>query len=177
MSRIFGDVCQAGYIVRDFDAALRHWTEKLGIGPWFIRDGLVFGDFTYRGEPCGVDVTVALANSGPLQVELITPKNDAKSVYNDFLASGREGFHHFGIMTMDFDTVAARAAAMGMAPIMSCTVGSPARIHFYEPGGPDDVMIELIEGTHGKAEVFARIREAAMGWDGTRPWRDFSELR
>ncbi len=32
MSRIFGKVCQNGYVVRDIAAALTHWTEVLGVG-------------------------------------------------------------------------------------------------------------------------------------------------
>ena len=35
MSRIFGRPCQNGYVVRDIEAALKHWTEVLGIGPFF----------------------------------------------------------------------------------------------------------------------------------------------
>ena len=35
MSRIFGKVCQNGYVVRDIEAALAHWTRILGVGPFF----------------------------------------------------------------------------------------------------------------------------------------------
>ena len=30
MSRLFGDVIQNGYVVRDIDAAMRHWIDVLG---------------------------------------------------------------------------------------------------------------------------------------------------
>ncbi len=30
MSRVFGEIRQNGYVVRDIEAALRHWTETLG---------------------------------------------------------------------------------------------------------------------------------------------------
>jgi len=33
MSRIFGAVCQNGYVVRDIQAAMRHWIEVIGVGP------------------------------------------------------------------------------------------------------------------------------------------------
>ncbi len=35
MSRIFGDVRQNGYLVADIEAAMKHWTEVLGVGPFF----------------------------------------------------------------------------------------------------------------------------------------------
>ena len=71
MSRIFGDIIQNGYVVRDIAAAMRLWIEVLCVGPWFYIDHLSVPDFTYKGQPSPVDVSLALANSGPLQVELI----------------------------------------------------------------------------------------------------------
>ena len=35
MSRIFGQVRQNGYVVRDIEVAMRHWTQVLGLGPFF----------------------------------------------------------------------------------------------------------------------------------------------
>ena len=34
MSRIFGAITQNGYVMRDIQAAMRHWIEVLGVGPW-----------------------------------------------------------------------------------------------------------------------------------------------
>ncbi len=51
MSRIFGEVRQNGYVVRDIDAALKHWTEVLGVGPFFYFERAPVSDFRYRGEP------------------------------------------------------------------------------------------------------------------------------
>jgi hypothetical protein len=33
MSRLFGDMRQVGIVVRDIEAAMRHWVEVCGIGP------------------------------------------------------------------------------------------------------------------------------------------------
>ena len=35
MSRIFGPIRQNGYVVRDINAALEHWTSVVGMGPLF----------------------------------------------------------------------------------------------------------------------------------------------
>ena len=48
----------------------------------------------YRGEPTEPVVSIAFANSGDLQVELIEQEDDAPSIYREFLDAGREGFHH-----------------------------------------------------------------------------------
>ena len=40
MSRIFGSVAQNGYVVRDIKAAMHHWVEVMGVGPWFYIDAV-----------------------------------------------------------------------------------------------------------------------------------------
>ena len=50
-------------------------------------------DFQYKGQPSPVDVSLALANAGTLQIELIQQRNDAPSLYLDFLRAGHEGYN------------------------------------------------------------------------------------
>ena len=72
MSRLFGDMRQVGIVVRDIEAAMRHWVEICGIGPWFYTDRLPITAFTYGGRRYDdVHISIALANSGDVQLELI----------------------------------------------------------------------------------------------------------
>ena len=98
MSRHFGKITQNGYVVRDIEAAMRHWSEVLGVGPWFYLEHTPIEEFEYRGAPSDCDVAIALANSGPLQIELIQQHNDAPSLYRDFLAAGNEGLQHIAYL-------------------------------------------------------------------------------
>ena len=50
MSRIFGPVRQNGYVVRDIEAALEHWTTVLGIGPFYYIEDVPVEDFLYQGQ-------------------------------------------------------------------------------------------------------------------------------
>jgi 4-hydroxyphenylpyruvate dioxygenase-like putative hemolysin len=93
MSRIFGNIAQIGYVVRDIDAAMDNWA-KHGVGPWFYVDRVQTDYFRYRGADSDMQMSVALANSGDVQLELIQPRNDAPSMYKDFLDAGREGMQH-----------------------------------------------------------------------------------
>jgi hypothetical protein len=113
MSRLFGGVIQNGYVVRNIEAAMRHWIDVLGVGPWFYIEHLPVSDFQYKGQPSPVDVSLALANSGTLQIELIQQRNDAPSLYRDFLQAGHEGLQHLGYGTREFETDLARLLAMG----------------------------------------------------------------
>ena len=44
MERLFGPMEQMGFIVDDFNGPIKHWTEKLNVGPFFILDHLELKD-------------------------------------------------------------------------------------------------------------------------------------
>ena len=50
MSRLFGELRQVGIVVRDIEAAMKHWVEVCGVGPWFYTDKLGVTEFSYRGS-------------------------------------------------------------------------------------------------------------------------------
>ena len=96
MSRLFGPLRQMGYVVRDIEGAMRYWIDVCGVGPWFYVDKLPVTTFTYRGaRHDGIHLSIALANSGEVQVELIQQRCDTPSMGRDFLAAGREGLQHW----------------------------------------------------------------------------------
>ena len=96
MSHRFGPITQNGYVVPDLDAAMKHWVDVLGVGPWFDMGVPDFEDMTYRGKPTDPKVRIALANSGDLQIELIEPLDKEPSCYREFLDAtrGKGGLQH-----------------------------------------------------------------------------------
>lgn len=63
MSRVFGKVCQNGYVVRDIEAAMTHWIEVMGVGPWFYIEDVKTDWFTHRGQPSDVKMSIALTQT------------------------------------------------------------------------------------------------------------------
>ena len=116
MSRLFGPLRQMGYVVRDIEAAMRHWIEACGVGPWFYVDRLPLTAFTYRGaRHDGIHLSIALANSGDVQVELIQQRCDTPSMYGEFLSAGHEGLQHWSSWPENYDELYHRALANGYA--------------------------------------------------------------
>ena len=114
MSRLFGDLRQVGIVVRDIEAAMRHWVEVCGVGPWFYTDRLAVTAFTYAGRRYDdIHVSIALANSGDVQLELIQQRSDHPSMYRDFLAAGHEGMQHWSSWPTDYEARYRRALASG----------------------------------------------------------------
>ncbi len=60
---------------------------------------------------------IALANIGPLRIELIQPL-EGDTVYAEFLRDHGYGIHHLGILVDDMQEALALAAAAGVAVAM-----------------------------------------------------------
>jgi hypothetical protein len=171
MSRLFGPVRQNGYVVRDIEAALAHWTGVIGVGPFWYIERAPLEAFRYRGDPSPLEVSIALANSGDLQIELIQQRNDAPSMYRDFLAAGHEGLQHVAYWTRDFDRDLERARESGFRAAQSGQVGADGRFVYFESHGHPGTVVELSEINGAKGRFFEHIREAAAAWDGSEPIR------
>ncbi|MEP2828847.1 VOC family protein [Parvibaculum sp.] len=172
MSRFFGKVCQNGYVVRDIEAALKHWTEVLGVGPFYYIDRVQCDWFTYKGEPSPVEMSIALGNTGDLQIELIQQRNDAPSMYMDFLNAGREGLQHMSYWTSDYQAAYDRALAAGYKVGHEGQIGGPqGRFVYFDTETHPGTVIEMSDISGSKGKFFEHIRKAAIGWDGSEPVR------
>lgn len=171
MSRLFGDLRQNGYVVRDIESAMAHWNEVLGVGPFFYIEHPPIEDFCYHGVPSDIDVSIALTNSGPLQIELIQQHNDAPSMYRDFLAAGNEGLQHVAYWTTDFETDLDRFLHAGYTAAQSGRVGDPGRFVYFDTEGHPGTVVELSDISGPKGELFAHLAELCADWDGTDPIR------
>ena len=171
MSRIFGAIDQVCWVVPDIERSIHHWAETLGIGPWFLMSNLRPGDFEYGGAPSNVEISIAIAYSGKLQLELIQQHNDAPSMYKDAIDAGRTpGQHHLGFFRRDYDERLAQAVQAGYRVGHSGTLGDGTIRFAYlaterEPG----MIAELVELTDPAEASFVSMHRAALDWDGTNP--------
>lgn len=177
MSRFLGEIRQLGYVVPDIDAAMKYWSETLGVGPWFYNPRVPIENYTYRGERHEPHNSVALANSGFVQVELIQTRNDVPSMYRDFLRAGRTGLQHVAYWTEDYDADLARLKTQGFADVMSGEVGANGRFVYFDTEYHPGTVIELSEVAGPKGRMFDLIREASRTWDGRDPVRPFPDLK
>ena len=173
MVSAFGVAFQAGYLVEELMPALDNWVNRCGVGPFFILSPRRFTALSVNGTPTvdrNIIAEVALAYSGDLQIELIVP-GSAPSTYKDFLGAGGRGLHHFGYACDDFDAARAEALTRGLA---ITTEGQSAitRFAYCDPGSNAGApIVELIEMVPAIVEVFGRIKQASIDWDGRDPIR------
>ena len=172
MSRIFGNVCQNGYVVRDIEGAMTHWVEKLGVGPWFYVQDVKTDWFKCRGVASDVKMSIALANSGDLQIELIQQRNDAPSLYKEFLDAGHEGLQHMSYWTHEYQALYDRALSLGYVVGHEGAIGGEkGRFAYFDTQAHPGTIVEISDISGPKGAMFAHIRKVAAEWDGADPIR------
>ena len=168
MSRIFGPVRQNGYVVRDIQAAMDHWIKVMGVGPWYYVDRVKTDYFRHRGRDSDIEMSIALANSGNLQIELIQQRNDAPSMYQEFLAAGREGLQHMSFWTTDYQALYDRALTLGYKVGHEGQIGGEkGRFAYFDTEAHPGTVIEISDISGGKGRFFERLRQVAADWDGS----------
>ena len=179
MTQIFGTPRQIGYVVKDIEAAMARWV-ALGVGPWFYKESVLSSDFNYYGQPSRAPgLSIALANAGDLQIELIQQRDDAPTLYLDTLAKNGEVAQHIAFWTVDrFDELANQLITLGYVEGHSGRMGEGRGrfAYFLNPDFPS-AMFELSECTGGKLEYFDAVKTASIGWDGSDPIRAISTGR
>ncbi|MFC8525879.1 VOC family protein [Nocardia sp. NPDC057227] len=155
-----GPIRQIGYVVADIEEQLREWLE-LGIGPWYVLRG-VEQTGSYRDSACTVSLSIAFAQSGEVQLEVIQQENDAPSIYSDFAG----GFHQLAWWAEDFEAALER---VGRPVVWSGD--SATRYAFFESDGGPAPYLELSEYTERTAGLARMVRDAAERWNGADPVR------
>ncbi|HUI02661.1 MAG TPA: VOC family protein [Acidimicrobiales bacterium] len=165
-----GPVAQLGYVVADTAGAMDHWTRYLGVGPFFFLPAPPLNDLRYRGEPSRARISVALAYSGDLQVELIEPLDEEPSPYRDFLDGAGPGLHHVAHFTEDFDAALAAQRAAGLVPYWEGR-GMTADQRFAYYDSPHGGTVHEIVETAGLGAFFDYMKAESSRWDGADPVR------
>ncbi|MEM7094183.1 MAG: VOC family protein [Actinomycetota bacterium] len=168
LRELFGPIGQIGYVVTDLMGAAQQWTDTIGIGPWTIFERAAFDEYRYEGEPAEIEIGVALAFMGDVQIELIQPLDDAPSMYREMLDTFGDGAQHICFYPDDYEAAIAAGIDAGM------TVGQDGSIW--------GIDFAYLRGAHGQVLELARLserrragRDAAIAeaatWDGTDPLR------
>ena len=137
-------------VVRDMDAALRLYRDRLGLALELVL-------------PIPDDgVRIAFLPVGESKVELVEPTDPSTGVAR-FLESRGEGFHHVCFEVADVAAELHRLAGEGVELIDAAPRrGAEGPVAFIHPRSCHGVLVELIEAPRGPAW-------AALGYDEEPP--------
>ncbi len=165
-----GEVMQLAFVPDDFDAAVEHWTKVMGVGPFFLMEGIHLEGMKYKGAPTDAVFDLALAYWGDIQIELIRPRDDHPSIYRGEYADVGGGLHHVCILVDDIEEAYRVCGEQGAEIVIEGSLGD-SRVIYVDPGrGPGSLVEILQQGESGPGQ-FAMIKQAGEGWDGSEPLR------
>lgn len=168
--KALGDIIQLAYLPSDFDATLKHWTETVGVGPFFLMENIQLGEMKYRGAPSDAVFSIAIGYWGNIQIELIRAENDAPSIYTGEYAV-KDQLHHVCIFVDSIDDARRACAEAGAEILVEGTVGDSGEVIYVDAGGGPGHVIELLQPIAGSQGLFDMMRDAARNWDGSDPLR------
>lgn len=166
-----GGITQAAYVVEDIDASMAVFTRLLNVGPWFVTGPFVPAKGVYRGKPTTMRLTLAVAYSGHLMVELIQQHDQQPSVYQEMVHKTGYGFHHYAVPVADIDAEIARYESLGYALAFSDVSPRGARVAYMDSAKDVFGMIELVQMSARVEAIYTSFYHASIGWDGRDPVR------
>ena len=135
---------QIGIVVHDLDRAIEYYSSVFGWGPFEVHVSDMKG-VMYRGRPTDCKLKLAMARSGPIEIELIQVL-EGETPHTEFLKTNGEGLHHLRFRVEDLEGILAKWAQRSIEPVWSQSFPefgvSFAYVDTTSPGG---VMVELIE--------------------------------
>lgn len=161
-----GAVRQFGFVVTNLDEAIAAWV-GLGVGPWFVTREIKMEGCLYRGQPAEPVISIALANAGDMQIELIAQHDESPSIYKEFLDATGGGFNQVAYWVKDVDAVRKDAEAAGWTEVWS---GDPGvKFSYLEHPQSPVTIVELTEDNELMGPANEAIRAAAVGWTADQP--------
>jgi hypothetical protein len=162
---------QSAFVVNDLDEAMWRWIKSHNVGPFYVLRHARMEDLRHRGVPVEVDASFAMAQAGPIQIELVQQHNIGPSAYRDSIPAGQEGFHHACYVAQDYDAELRHFATQGCEPAMAGRFGE-MQFCYMDTRRLVGFMTEIIEDWEPVRLVHRKVAEAAAGWDGSDPIRE-----
>jgi hypothetical protein len=161
---------QLGHVVDDVLSAAGAWADAFGIGPFHVLP-VVDQQLTYGEDDVRTHrIQVAVAQAGPLQIELIQQHCDTPSIYRDWSRGGTSAFHQVATVTSDYDAKKLHFEGLGYETVAE-SLGGTFRIAYVDTVEGFGFYTEVVEGIPGFLEQLDTISRTCATWDGTDPVR------
>jgi hypothetical protein len=160
---------QLGFVVDDLLSAAARWAHVHGVGPFHVMPPMEVS-CTYRGTVSDIAMQIAVAQAGPVQIELIEQKCDRASVFRDLFAPSESGFHQLCTVSPDYEGKKAHLAKLGYE--LACEIiANGSRVAYVDTVADFGFFTEVVDDAPGFRAQLATIAQTCADWDGTDPVR------
>ena len=161
---------QLGHVVDDIVGAAAEWASTFGVGPFHVLP-IVDQHLTYAdGDVRTVRLQVAVAQAGPVQIELVQQHCDTPSIYRDWSRGGVSSFHQLATVTDDYDAKLRHYERNGHE-VAAQSLDGALRVAYIDTVERFGFYTEIVEGTPHFLEQLRAISETCAAWDGRDPVR------
>lgn len=160
---------QLGHVVDDVFAAASMWVRAFGVGPFHVLP-VVEQLTNYGDEMRSVQIQVAVAQAGPIQIELIQQHCRTPSIFQDWSHGGASAFHQIATVTDDYDGKKARFEALGYKIAAESDAGK-FRVAYVDTSADFGFYTEVVESSPGFLTQLRAISDTCADWDGVDPVR------
>jgi len=161
---------QLGFVVDDLLGTAARWARVFRIGPFHVLPPLEV-PCTYRGTESGVNVQIAVAQAGPVQIELVKQHCDRASVFRDLFATGESGFHQLCTLTRDYERTKAHYEQLGYPAVSELASPDGERVAYFDTVEDFGFFTEVAEWSASFVANLDRIARTCAEWDGSDPVR------
>ena len=167
-----GRIVQVAYAVADVRTAAQSFAEQLGAGPFFVRRHELPRRVDHHGEEGRFDHSSAYGQWGAVQLELVEI-HDAAPATLAAVVQRTDGIHHVATFVDSIDDEQSRLAAIGWPAVMTAETASGLRFAFHDARPALGHLLEVYEPSSGVLRLYAMVSDAARGWDGRDPVREW----
>jgi hypothetical protein len=160
---------QLGHVVDDVLAAAANWVRTFGIGPFHVLP-VVEQQADYGGEIRTAKIQVAVAQAGPVQIELIQQHCDTPTIFGEWSRGGTSAFHQIATLTNDYEAKTAHFRALGYS-IAAESLSRGFRVAYIDTTAQFGFYTEIVEGPPAFLDQLRIISDTCADWDGTDPVR------
>lgn len=164
-----GAFFQIGYVADDLGKAMDFWSSRVGVGPFYLMENIEFEAVRYRGKPSEIDISVAIAYWGDIQIELIHQNNDAPSIYKGW--NGQHGVHHMCLVVDDLKTTRDSFLHAGAEIVQEGRLSEEFQFLYADVGFGHGGLVEAITLPAQYRDAFELMKSAARDWNGQHPVR------
>jgi len=155
---------QQAWVVPDLVAACERWAKVFAIGPFHVLPAQTT-TAVHRGAETSFRMQLAVAQAGPVQIELIQQLDAMPSIYRDVFAPGEGGPHHFCTLNYAYDDTLVHYRQLGYEVAME--ISSPAgRVGYVDTRADFGFITEVVEANPGFVASLEHIARTCAAWDG-----------
>jgi Glyoxalase/Bleomycin resistance protein/Dioxygenase superfamily len=161
---------QLGHVVDDILIAAMSWVDTFGTGPFHVLPVVDQRLTLPDGEARTVRVQVAVAQAGPVQIELIQQHCDTPSIYRDWSRRGTSALHQIATVTTEYDAKTAHLRALGHH-VAAESLDGQFRVAYVDTVAAFGFYTEIVERTTGLLRQMQAVSRTCAEWDGRDPVR------